>query len=471
MYCLNISAQTSFTIGYLNYRITSDSTVNVARRSDVAPIGNLIIPESVDYKGTQYSVTIIREDAFINCTGLTSVTIPNSVTSIGRSAFYGCTGLTSVTIPNSVTSIGGYAFTGCTSLISVTIPNSVTNIGYGSFVDCHSLTEINVDENNTAYSSIDGVLFNKSQTELIRTPQRKQGSYTIPKSVTSIGGYAFSSCTSLISVTIPNSVTSIGGFAFQNCTSLTSIDLPNSVTSIEGCAFQSCTGLTSINIPNSVDSIGPYAFSDCTSLTSVTIPNSVTSIRPGAFSGCDVLTEINVDENNVVYYSIDGVVFNKSQTELVLCPGGKQGVYTIPNSVASIGGSAFYGCSRLTSVTIPNSVTSIGSSAFSRCIGLTDIYCHIEEPLTISYYVFYYVAKTTCTLHVPIGSKEKYKAADVWKDFLNIVEDLPTGIVSIDNSQLAIDNGVWHTLNGVRLNGKPTKAGVYIVNGKKVVIK
>ncbi|MBR7093175.1 MAG: leucine-rich repeat domain-containing protein, partial [Prevotella sp.] len=77
----------------------------------------------------------------------------------------------------------------------------------------------------------------------------------------------------------------------------------------------------------------------------------------------------------------------------------------------------------------------------------------------------------TCTLHVPIGSKEKYKAADVWKDFLNIVEDLPTGIVSIDNSQLAIDNDVWHTLNGVRLNGKPTKAGVYIVNGLKVVIK
>ena len=132
-------------------------------------------------------------------------------------------------------------------------------------------------------------------------------------------------------------------------------------------------------------------------------------------------------------------------------------------------GSAY--CSSLTSVTIGNSVTSIGQSAFYNCGGLTDIYCHIEEPLTIGGHVFSDVPTNTCTLHVPIGSKVKYQAADVWKEFLNIVEDLPTGIVSIDNSQLTIDNDVWHTLNGVRLNGKPTIPGIYIVNGLKVVIK
>ena len=132
-------------------------------------------------------------------------------------------------------------------------------------------------------------------------------------------------------------------------------------------------------------------------------------------------------------------------------------------------GSAY--CSSLTSVTIGNSVTSIGQSAFYNCGGLTDIYCHIEEPLTIDSSVFNYVPTNTCWLHVPIGSKVKYQAADVWKGFLNIVEDLPTGIVSIDNSQSTIDNDVWFTLSGVRLNGKPTKAGVYIVNGKTVVIK
>jgi len=116
-------------------------------------------------------------------------------------------------------------------------------------------------------------------------------------------------------------------------------------------------------------------------------------------------------------------------------------------------------------------VTSIGSSAFYYCSGLTDIYCHIEEPLTIDSYVFNIVPKNTCTLHVPIGSKVKYEAANVWKSFLNIVEDLPTGIVSIDNSQSTIDNDVWFTLSGVRLNGKPTIPGIYIVNGLKVVIK
>ena len=367
---LNLSAQTEFVIGNLKYTTTSSSTVSVSKNEIIT--GKLVIPETVKYNGTQYSVTSIGESAFESCTSLTSLIIPNSVTSIGNYAFSGCSGLTSVTIGNSVTSIGKYAFS-----------------------DCSGLTEINVDENNTVYSSIDGVVFNKSQTELVCYPGGKQGAYIIPNSVTSIGEYAFDYCSGLTSVTIGNSVTSIGKYAFWGC-----------------------TGLTSVTIPNSVTSIGESAFDDCTGLTSVTIGNSVTSI----------------------------------------------------------GNWAFYRCSGLTSIDIPNSVTSIGECAFFRCSGLTDIYCHIEEPLTIDSSVFNYVPTNTCTLHVPIGSKVKYQAADVWKSFLNIVEDLPTGIVSIDNSQLTIDNDVWFTLNGVRLNGKPTRNGVYLVkynngNIRKVMIK
>ena len=200
--------------------------------------------------------------------------------------------------------------------------------------------------------------------------------------------------------------------------------------------YYGCTGLTSIDIPNSVTSIGNLAFYSCSGLTSVDIPNSVTSIGSSAFRSCKNLTSID-----------------------------------IPNSVTSIGGAAFYECTGLKKATIGNSVTSIGTSAFSGCTGLTDIYCHIEAPLTIDSDLFTNVPTNTCTLHVPIGSKVKYQAADVWKNFLNIVEDLPTGIVSIDNSQSTIDNDVWFTLNGVRLNGKPTLPGIYIVNGLKVVIK
>ena len=169
----------------------------------------------------------------------------------------------------TVTSIGGSAFRYCTSLTSVTIPDSVTSIGNCAFASCTSLTGIWVAEGNSHYANdASGVLFNKDKTTLVQCPGAF-AAYTIPNSVTSIGEYAFSHCTSLTSVTIPNSVTSIGEYAFSHCTSLTSVTIPNSVTSIGEHAFSYCTSLTSVTISDSVTSIGEYAFYDCTSLTDV----------------------------------------------------------------------------------------------------------------------------------------------------------------------------------------------------------
>ncbi len=201
--------------------------------------GNVTIPESVTYNGNTYSVTWIGEDAFSNCSGLTSVEIPNSVTWIGGGAFFGCSGLTSVEIPNSVTSTGGGVFKNCSGLTSVEIPNSVTSIANDAFSGCSGLTSV-----------------------------------VIGNSVTSIGKRAFQDCSRLTSVEIPNSVTSIEEDTFKNCSSLTSVEIPNSVTWINSYVFRGCSSLTSVVIPKSVTGISSYAFADCPSL------NSITSLNP-----------------------------------------------------------------------------------------------------------------------------------------------------------------------------------------------
>ena len=359
-------------------------------------------------------VTSIGDEAFSGCRSLTNVTIPDSVTSIGDDAFYGCYftsenfvnnsnvelddsskptivdtdaggfcikdnelvnmrptyAIGEITIPDSVTSISDYAFNDCTSLTSVTIPDSVTSIDDWTFSSCTSLTSIEVSGNNKNYSSADGVLFNKDKSELITYPAGKTDSeYVIPNSVTRIGRYAFSGCKSLTSITIPDSVTSIGDYAFEGCTSLTSITIPNSVTSI-----------------------GNSAFSGCESLTNIIIPDSVTSIGSGAFENCTSLKSIEVSENNKNYASIDGVLFNKDKSELVTYPAGKtDSEYVIPNSVTSIGYSAFENCTSLTSVTIPNDVTSIGYGVFQGCTSLTSV--TIPNSVTsIDYSAFYNTA-------------------------------------------------------------------------------
>lgn len=196
--------------------------------------------------------------------------VKSGTKTIADCAFYYCNQLTSIEIPNDVVSIGNRAFDSCNSLKSITIPKSVIKIGDCAFYTCFDLSEINVDEDNTAYCSEYGVLYNKEKTELIRFPKEKAGtSFTIPNSVTKIADGAFEDCRNLKSVTIPNSVTSIGNDAFNTCSGLTSVTIPDGVTSLGNKAFFGCSSLTSVTIPNSVTSIGEYAFSDCNNLKQV----------------------------------------------------------------------------------------------------------------------------------------------------------------------------------------------------------
>ena len=297
-------------------------------------------------------VTSIGDSAFEGCSSITSITIPSSVTSIGWYAFDGCSSITSITIPNSVTSIETGVFRDCSSLKSITIPNGVTRIRDSAFEGCSSLTSVNMGN-----------------------------------SVSSIGGSAFKGCSSLTSVNMGNSVSSIGGSAFNGCSSLTSITIPNSVTSIGSSAFNGCSSLTSITIPNSVTSIGDYAFYNCFSLASLSIGNSVTSIGREAFDGCSSLTSVvwNAKNycNNDIYSPFDvrlspitSFIFGDEVKHIPkdLCMGMTNLTsVSIPNSVTSIGSSAFWDCSSLKSITIPKNVTTIGDNALKGCSSLTSV--------------------------------------------------------------------------------------------------
>ena len=283
-----------------------------------------------------------------------------TISGTGEMAYYGYGGapwlaysesIKEVVIESGVTNIGGmYAFAYCDNLTLVTISETVSSIGEYTFQSCNSLSAFHVNASNTALCDVDGVLFNKEKTILIKYPAAKTGdTYSVPNTVTCIDGIAFSHCVNLTSVTIPNGVTEILLGAFEWCRSLTSITLPNTLKIIGRYAFE-YSGIESINIPASVTSIGEMAFRDC-----------------------NYLAAINVDANNPYYSSVDGVLFNKNKTTLLRYPIGKQGEYIIPNGVTRIEEMAFEMCGRLTSITIPEGVTYIGRSAFWKCRSLEEI--------------------------------------------------------------------------------------------------
>ena len=497
------------------YNVIEGSNVAVTS-GDAKYTGDVIIPNKVNHNGSAYNITSIGDRAFSGCSGLTSITIPNSMTSIADWAFQNCSSLTSITIPNSVTSIGSSAFEGCSGLTSIAISNSVTSIGRSAF-----------DNTGWYKKQKDGVLYldkwlicikGEKPTGIINIVDGTIGiadwafsgcsgltSITIPNSVTSIGLLAFQYCSGLTSITIPNSVTSIGQSAFYGCSSLASIAIPNSITSIADGVFYGCSGLTSITIPNSVTSIGlsafdntgwyekqkdgvlyldkwlicikgdkptgiinivdgtigiadwtfsrcsdltsiiiptsvtrigEYAFSYCSGLSSITIPNNVTSIGQSAFYGCSSLASITIP--NSITSIADGVFADCSSLISITIPNSVTSVgnyafsgcsgltsISIPNSVTSIGISAFYDCHGLTSITIPNSVTRIGEYAFSVFFGssgLTSVVSEIQKPFEVKENVFFSGTYSAATLTVPKGTKSAYQSTNYWNKFSNIAE-------------------------------------------------
>jgi len=316
-----------------------------------------------------------------------------------------------------VTSLGDHAFLNCVSLTSVTIPASVTGLAVSVFEGCSSLSTINVDLKNDIFASLDGVLFDKNITTLLRCPENRTGCYKVPNSVTTIWDSAFFMCISLTSVMIGSRVTRIGeSDTFSGCSNLTAIDVdkdnifyssvdgilfnknqtklltcplgktgsytsPDSVIHIGDLAFMNCSHLTSVTIGSHVFQIGNYAFAGCTSLKCANISNQVCHIGEDVFQECVGLLAINVDSRNSVFSSVNGVLFDKRQTKLIRFPAGKGRSYVVPQGVTCIEDSAFMSCSELKTVVLASTIAHVGELAFSNCSGLSGLFIYADIPV------------------------------------------------------------------------------------------
>ena len=338
--CSIVASAHDFEVDGIFYRFYGDG-VAVTYRGDSYNSykneysGDIVIPETVTYLGKTYSVY-----------------------HIGIEAFYDCTGLTSVTIPNSVTSIGYYAFRGCSKLSSITIPNSVVSIGNDAF---YNTVWYDNQPNGVVYAG--KVLYQYKGTMPSGT------SIDVKEGTLGISSYSFLSCTGLVSVTIPNSVTSINPKAFLGCSNLQNAVIGSGV--VYDNAFASCTGLTSVTIGSGVTKIDNFAFYKCYSLKELRIEDGNKNLSlgynaydygglgQGLFYDCPLETvylgrNISYETDKDYGYS---PFYNKDKITSL----------TIGESVTSIGISAFEDCDGLTSITIPNSVTRIGDYAFSGC--------------------------------------------------------------------------------------------------------
>ena len=287
---------------------------------------------------------------FENNQNIIKVKVEEGVTSLGWSAFGWCENITSIILPETLETISSYAFSWCTSLTRVKIPKNVDFIGGGIGAGSGSLL-IDVDENNDSYCDIDGVLYNKDKTKIIAFAKADvQTTYTIPDTVTVIGEKAFANCYNLTKVTIPDSVSVIEREAFRNCNQLQNVKIPEKVTRLEEQIFYDCSSFTHFGVSKNVDYIGA-----------------------GALSGCGNLI-IKVAEDNPFYCAVDGVLFNKDKTELIIySKGNLQSSYTVPEGITKIADLAFEWASNLERIVLPSTLETFGYMVFQGCDGLVDI--------------------------------------------------------------------------------------------------
>lgn len=312
----------------------------------------ITIPENVE---------TISEGAFNCCFALSNIKFNSKVTRIDHYAFANCDELTVVNIPDSVTALNGKPFSYCDKLTTFNVGSGVTTLQENVLDYNPALTSINVSGENTAFASIDGVLFNKEMTKLICCPEAKSGEYKMPDTVVTVGTYAFEDCKALTAITMSKALTTIENYGFIGCKALTSVEFGDNLKTISYKAFINCSALKSVKLGINTETIGESAFSGCTSLESVDFGKSLTSIGDYGFFGCNKLTAV-VLPDTLTTIGYQGF-YNCSSLKSVKLGSG----------LKTIGSWAFEYCSSLESIEIPDSVTSVNYNAFYGCSALKDV--------------------------------------------------------------------------------------------------
>jgi hypothetical protein len=405
--------------------------------------GDLIIPDSVTYNSFSYPVTRIGYYAFGECSGLLSVTIPNTVRTIESYAFYECSSLHTITIGSGVISIGQYAFAYC---------NSASRVNYTGTITQWCNIKFDYDNSNPLRYAHDLYINNEKIVNLVipnDVSPIKQYSFMgasivsvdVGESVDTIGWCSFSYCTLLDSIVFHNSLVSIQGKSFRGCSNLRTIIIPSHTTEIQDEAFGECSNLSCLIIGDSVSYIGAGAFVGCSGLSKIHIPKAVTCIGIRAFESC-ALDTIIVNEDNPIYDSrnnCNAIIETASNTLVVGCKNT-----IIPSSIISIGDRAFADVKSLKTIIIPDSVLFIGTYAFGACDSLKDvsigksvsvignssfssyyaaynmiINCKASYPPNVSGGIFTYMQHPV--FFVPCESVDAYQSSTFWSNYSNSI--------------------------------------------------
>jgi len=477
--------QASSTLISKSVNISAGGLSSALSHSEASTITDLTITGTFDDRDFDFIRDSLPELQHLDLSASTiTKRIENSIMYCGDNAISGnmqykrwTNYVSTIVLPNNLVAIGQYAFSRCNTLKNIQLPSTLNLIDQFVFYQCYNLT----------------------------TAQ-------IPSNLTRIESSAFRECKSLKSLVLPSTVNYIDEYAFWGCVGLTSFtDYSHPIINYYS-TFANFpvryNNIADYSITNGVELIEWETFANCDKMNSISIPLSVDTINHFAFYNCSA--SITVDPNNTAFSSIDGVLYNKNKTEIVYCPITKTGSYTIPSTVTnirenafvncvgltsisvppgvtSIGASAFIGCTGLTSITIPSAVTTIDYDAFKGCSSLTSIYANAVTPIELDsapnfkkYYigygyiyerVFRNINKATCTLYVPIGSLDAYRAAPQWQDFLNIIESITTK--TINTQTLSIQLLCNYSNNSFIVTGLKENAALALVdlNGKVIQSK